>query len=334
MIIATEDKDQRRCFTYEERLAALKRSGKRCACCGKKLTTKTMTMDHIIPLSRGGKNEPENLVSLCEPCNTQKGNMLYLPSGYYMAIENSGELATMEKYVEKWFQRVKAQFDIQKFPFIAPITNVTLLPYHTRKVKRDIKYNPQLIYRWSIVGRDSYDEIESVTELNIREIRSIFDEYRKEAEDKKEAPVALYSFRKLTNDKIIAVIAVRVEPEIKHVSIVFPWCISTKYYAPGILASFINNLFRTIDRIVNLKILDYYILSKVPNALSCLRYGQNVDAKMVEVRAGSYTHKVTGEWGADEATVLRTGFKEMEPSFYVNPSNVEDQEAPDTQKSK
>ena len=55
MFLSTEEKDERRLFAYEERSAALKRSRGRCACCGKKLTTKTMTMDHIIPCRAAGR---------------------------------------------------------------------------------------------------------------------------------------------------------------------------------------------------------------------------------------------------------------------------------------
>lgn len=69
MDFASDTIEERYIFSYEERKAALKRSRGICACCGKKLTTKTMTMDHIIPISRGGTNEPENLIALCEPCN-------------------------------------------------------------------------------------------------------------------------------------------------------------------------------------------------------------------------------------------------------------------------
>ena len=96
-----------------------------------------MTMDHIIPLSRGGKNEAENLVALCPECNKRKGNMLYLPYGYYNAMDGSseGELVKMEKYVEAWFQEIKDQFDIQRFPLIAPVTNVQVIPFHTKEVK-------------------------------------------------------------------------------------------------------------------------------------------------------------------------------------------------------
>ena len=63
-------------FGYEDRKAVLKSSYGICAHCGKKLTTKTMTIEHIIPLSRGGANDPENLVALCYDCNQKKGNML------------------------------------------------------------------------------------------------------------------------------------------------------------------------------------------------------------------------------------------------------------------
>ena len=42
-----------------------------CANCG---TASNLTIDHIIPLSKGGLNEVSNLQMLCEPCNAQKAD--------------------------------------------------------------------------------------------------------------------------------------------------------------------------------------------------------------------------------------------------------------------
>lgn len=33
-------------------------------------------VDHVVPLSRGGSNEPENLVACCFPCNSSKSDRL------------------------------------------------------------------------------------------------------------------------------------------------------------------------------------------------------------------------------------------------------------------
>jgi 5-methylcytosine-specific restriction endonuclease McrA len=41
----------------------------RCACCAAK---KRLTVDHIVPLVRGGSNWPSNLQLLCMSCNTSK----------------------------------------------------------------------------------------------------------------------------------------------------------------------------------------------------------------------------------------------------------------------
>ena len=38
--------------------------------------THNMTIDHIIPKNRGGKDSWNNLVAACSNCNTQKGNNL------------------------------------------------------------------------------------------------------------------------------------------------------------------------------------------------------------------------------------------------------------------
>lgn len=45
-----------------------------CAYCGVRLTRKTITRDHVVPSSRGGLSEPDNLVPSCAPCNRAKGN--------------------------------------------------------------------------------------------------------------------------------------------------------------------------------------------------------------------------------------------------------------------
>ena len=40
--------------------------------CGKALSVADATIDHIVPLSRGGYTEDENLTVCCEPCNVLK----------------------------------------------------------------------------------------------------------------------------------------------------------------------------------------------------------------------------------------------------------------------
>jgi 5-methylcytosine-specific restriction endonuclease McrA len=48
-----------------------RRDDGQCVYCGNK---KGLTIDHVLPKSRGGKNTWTNLVTCCSPCNIKKGN--------------------------------------------------------------------------------------------------------------------------------------------------------------------------------------------------------------------------------------------------------------------
>lgn len=45
-----------------------------CQYCGQILTPARLTIDHVNPVSRGGKSTWENCVTCCLPCNARKGN--------------------------------------------------------------------------------------------------------------------------------------------------------------------------------------------------------------------------------------------------------------------
>ena len=45
-----------------------------CQYCGKEFPFVELTLDHVIPSSRGGTNEWDNLVASCKKCNQRKGN--------------------------------------------------------------------------------------------------------------------------------------------------------------------------------------------------------------------------------------------------------------------
>ncbi len=47
-----------------------------CQYCGKGLAAGELTLDHVIPRSRGGASTWENLVACCHSCNRRKGNLL------------------------------------------------------------------------------------------------------------------------------------------------------------------------------------------------------------------------------------------------------------------
>jgi len=48
----------------------------RCYYCGKSFSPRQLTMDHIVPLSRGGKSKKGNVVPACKNCNNKKKYML------------------------------------------------------------------------------------------------------------------------------------------------------------------------------------------------------------------------------------------------------------------
>jgi len=50
-----------------------------CHYCGETFARKDLTMDHIVPVSRGGKSTKGNVVVACHPCNSDKK--------YYTAAE-------------------------------------------------------------------------------------------------------------------------------------------------------------------------------------------------------------------------------------------------------
>src|SRR5262252_9414807 len=47
-----------------------------CQYCGEVFASSELTLDHVVPRSRGGLSAWENLVACCHPCNRRKGNSL------------------------------------------------------------------------------------------------------------------------------------------------------------------------------------------------------------------------------------------------------------------
>jgi len=56
------------------RRALFARDGWRCMYCG--TSSGRLTLDHVVPRSRGGLSTWDNVVTACIPCNTAKGNRL------------------------------------------------------------------------------------------------------------------------------------------------------------------------------------------------------------------------------------------------------------------
>ena len=50
-----------------------------CQYCGTNVSTNTVTMDHVSPVSMGGKTNWENIVASCMKCNSTKGSNLVRP---------------------------------------------------------------------------------------------------------------------------------------------------------------------------------------------------------------------------------------------------------------
>lgn len=75
-------KFQRAVMTPQLREAILRRDNWTCQCCGNSIFREPnllLEVDHIIPVSAGGKTEPSNLQTLCWKCNRSKSDNIQMP---------------------------------------------------------------------------------------------------------------------------------------------------------------------------------------------------------------------------------------------------------------
>lgn len=88
-------------FSRNIRDKVFKRDGYRCVRCGASNKEKRLEVDHIIPISRGGTNDMDNLQTLCWECNKDKGAVV--PDlGSKNDIEIKGnELKTLNRVLEE-----------------------------------------------------------------------------------------------------------------------------------------------------------------------------------------------------------------------------------------
>jgi len=92
-----------------KRMNVLIRDRFRCQYCGAKGNQFELTLDHILPRSRGGRTEPENLCAACKACNQRKGDrtpeearmpLLSNPCALRYGLEKAAMYATAESRPE------------------------------------------------------------------------------------------------------------------------------------------------------------------------------------------------------------------------------------------
>jgi 5-methylcytosine-specific restriction endonuclease McrA len=56
-----------------------------CHYCGRQTAPRQLTMDHVVPISRGGRSTRGNVVPACKDCNNKKKQLLPMEWQEYLA---------------------------------------------------------------------------------------------------------------------------------------------------------------------------------------------------------------------------------------------------------
>ena len=147
-----EKLEERRYFTTEEKIFIGQKSLNRCSHCGKKLTT-DFTVEHVIPLNKGGTNDLTNLVALCSSCNVEKSDFVCHPKDYYNFL--------LPEYIDELIKNQLTYYS--EYSYLTPNT---LLPEDIREFKVEII--PEKVASFSTVNK-KFNKA-----YNYRRISSIF----------------------------------------------------------------------------------------------------------------------------------------------------------------
>ena len=86
--------------TAKEKRVWKKANGK-CAHCGREVSGRNRTVDHVVPKVYGGGYDFRNLMPLCKTCNQKRDCKWVNPSEYYAFAAHSA-VQDSEQYIAEW----------------------------------------------------------------------------------------------------------------------------------------------------------------------------------------------------------------------------------------
>lgn len=143
--------------------------GRICAHCGKPMEFfGDFTLEHVIPLSKGGTNDKKNLIALCETCNRQKSDDIIPPMEYfpYLPEEKRKKLQKMfDEYVKSqdWLAQdnlfMTDWFDINptRCVFVHKLRQAAFLPVtlRVRRIRTEDAFNRLQDYKQYLRKEDA-----------------------------------------------------------------------------------------------------------------------------------------------------------------------------------
>jgi len=90
------------------RREVLKRDHYTCQYCG---SSKRLTLDHVIPRSKGGTHTWDNVVTACERCNSQKGDRFPQEAGMQLSTKLKAPIHPAISFAEQFWRDSQAQLE-------------------------------------------------------------------------------------------------------------------------------------------------------------------------------------------------------------------------------
>ena len=90
------------------RREVLRRDKHTCQYCG---STRQLTLDHVIPVSKGGKNSCDNVVTACETCNNRKGDRTPQQTGMVLHTQPKAPLHPFVAFASQFWREHKVQLE-------------------------------------------------------------------------------------------------------------------------------------------------------------------------------------------------------------------------------
>ena len=141
----------------KKRFEVLKRDDFRCQYCWRNGKDVTLEVDHVIPKSKGGKDDIENLITCCRECNIGKWSSLMDDWEWIIRVKIwEHEKRTIERFFSIRNERWYGEINKNNVAFISAF----LKWYYTYKVvswfvkSELVDYTWRLVWEWKITLDD------------------------------------------------------------------------------------------------------------------------------------------------------------------------------------